>query len=108
MINDSLSIYISHLQLLSFFAGYPFIYALVKYMASDRGKKMPLLNKKWIELLPFAYALTGTLFLGLILKNISPDFSGKNITEQFQSPYLEIWGIMAFCFGYHPSARDLF
>lgn len=97
MINNSLGDYISQLQLLVFFAGYPLIYTLVNFMATERHKEKPLLSKNWIALLPFAYALVGTLFIGLLLKNISPDFSLKNIAGQFPTPY-EVWGIMAVLF----------
>jgi hypothetical protein len=98
MIDNSLSNYISQLQLLAFFAGYPLIYTLVNFLATERLKEKPLLSKKWIALLPFAYALVGTLFIGLLLKNISPDFSVKNIAEQFSTPYLEVWGTLAVLF----------
>lgn len=98
MIHNSLGNYISQLQLLAFFAGYPLIYTIVNFLATERIKEKPLLSKKWISLLPFAYALVGTLFIGLLLKNISPDFSLKNIVEQFHSPYLEVWGILGVLF----------
>ena len=98
MINNSLSNYISQLQLLAFFAGYPLIYTLVNFLATEHRKEMPLLSKRWIALLPFAYALVGTLFIGLLLKNISPDFSVKNIAEQFPSTYWEVWGALAVLF----------
>ena len=98
MINDSLNDYIGQLQLLSFFSGYPLVYALVNFAVAERRKKLPYFSKRWIELLPFAYALVGTLFFGFLLKNISPDFSLKHISDLFQSSYLEVWGIMSILF----------
>jgi len=98
MITDSLNDYISQLQLLAFFSGYPLIYTLVNFLATKRQERTSFLSNKWVELLPFAYALVGTLFIGLLLKNISPDFSLKNIADQFPTPYLEVWGIMAVLF----------
>jgi hypothetical protein len=98
MINNSLSNYISQLQLLAFFAGYPLIYTLVNFLATERQRKKSFLSKRCVALLPFAYALMGTLFIGLLLKNISPDFSIKDIAEQFPTPYWEIWGTLAVLF----------
>jgi hypothetical protein len=98
MTNDSLNNYISELQLLAFFAGYPLIYTLVNFLATKRQERRSFLSNKWVEVLPFAYALIGTLFIGLFLKNMSPDFSLKNITGQFQSPFLEVWAFMSVLF----------
>ena len=98
MINDSLNNYISELQLLAFFAGYPLIYTLVNFLATKRQERPSFLSNKWVELLPFAYGLIGTLFIGLFLKNISPDFSLKNIMGQFQSPFLEVWAFISVLF----------
>jgi hypothetical protein len=98
MMTGSLNDYISQLQLLAFFAGYPLIYTLVNFLATKRHERTSFLSNKWVQLLPFAYALIGTLFIGLFLKSISPDFSLKNIAEQFQSPFLEGWAIMSVLF----------
>jgi hypothetical protein len=98
MINNSLSIYISQLQLIAFFAGYPLIYTLVNFLTTERQGKKPFLPRSCVALLPFAYALIGTLFIGLLLKNMSPDFSIRNIAEQFPAPYWEVWGILAVLF----------
>ena len=97
MINGSLGDYISQLQLLAFFAGYPLIYTLVNFLATNRGEKISFISNKWVALLPFTYALIGTLFIGLLLKNISPDFSLQNIAREFMSP-LEVWAIMSVLF----------
>lgn len=98
MINNSLSNYISQLQLLAFFSGYPLIYTLVNFLATKRQERKSFLSNKWVALLPFAYALMGTLFIGLLLKNSTPEFSVKNIAEQFPTPYLEVWGTLAVLF----------
>ena len=97
MITGSLNDYISHLQLLAFFAGYPLVYTLVNFLATKRQEKTPFISKEWVALLPFTYALIGSLFFGLLLKNISPDFSLQNITGEFLSP-VEVWAIMSVLF----------
>lgn len=90
--------YINQLQLIAFFSGYPLIYILVNFLAITCRKENTLVQRRWIRLLPVAYALVGTLFIGLLLKNISPELSLKNISAGFHSPYLEVWGIMAILF----------
>jgi len=91
---EDLGAYIQRLELMAFFAGYPLIYSIIHSVA---GKRRPFVNRL-IILLPFAYALTGTLFLGLILENIFQDYPLKNISEQFQVPYLTIVGLLAVLF----------
>lgn len=98
MINISLDSYISQLQLIAFFSGYPLIYSIVYFVAGKRLNGPALLVKRLVACLPFAYALTGTLFLGFLLKSISPDFSIKNISAHFQAPYLQTWGLLAILF----------
>lgn len=84
---------IERFELIAFFAGYPVIYAIVQFIAGERRA----FASRLAMLLPYAYALTGTLFLGLTLKNISAS-PLKNITEQFQMPYLQIWALLSVLF----------
>jgi hypothetical protein len=51
-----------------------------------------------VVLLPYAYALTASLYFGMVLKNISLDFSMRNFYEQFQIPFPEIWAFLAVLF----------
>jgi len=48
--------------------------------------------------LPYAYALVGTLCLGLQLKNIYPDYSVENIKLTVQQPLLLFWGLLSILF----------
>jgi len=68
--------YLNQLELLAFFSGYPLLYAIVASVFGSIPKKNKL---KIFSLLPYAYALTGTLYLGLQLKNLYPDYSLDNI-----------------------------
>lgn len=90
--------YIGRLELIAFFSGYPLIYALVYVVTEKKRKAGNSSANKLVSLLPYAYALTGTLFLGLILKDMSPDYSFKNFTGQFQKPYLKSWGLISLIF----------
>jgi len=95
---NSLFAYIERLELIAFFAGYSLIYTIVQVIASRQNKKPTSFINRLVFLLPLGYALIATLFLGLILKNLYPDYSFKNITHQFQYPYLILWGLLAMLF----------
>lgn len=90
--------YIQRLELIAFFSGYPFIYAIVYTIAGEKHKIAGSFANRLTSSLPMAYALTGTLFIGLLLKDLYPDYSAKNIAYQFQTPYFVIWGILSVLF----------
>lgn len=75
--NDDFFKYLGQLELLGFFSGYPLLYAFITALFAN--KKIGNEKIRIASLLPLAYALTGTLYLGLQLKNLSPDFSFSNI-----------------------------
>jgi len=91
--DNSFFAYIQELELIAFFSGFPLIYAIILVLAGR-----PSLNNRFRNslgpLLPYGYALTGTLYLGLILKNQYPDY----LLERIEYPYLTIWGILAILF----------
>jgi len=82
---------------MAFFSGYPVLYAFL--LALNESKKIKSgFYSNLIRLLPFAYALSGTLFFGLILKVVYPDFSARNISKQLQPAFLNIWAILSLLF----------
>jgi hypothetical protein len=89
--------YIRQLELLAFFSGYPLVYCLVRILFPN-----PFIRKgreiKIVSILPFAYALTGTLYLGLLLKNIYPGYTLDNIKNRIQQPWLVLWGLLSILF----------
>lgn len=88
--------YVERLELMAFFSGYPLLYALVNVLAAQQKPGHFLVSLKM--LLPYAYALTGVLFLGLVLKNMYPDYSLANISAQFKNSWLRVWGLLALLF----------
>ena len=78
----SLAAYIQQMELIAFFAGYPLVFILIQVLANARNKPTPLMNRLK-QLLPLAYALTGTLYFGLTVKNILATYSFSN---NFQLP----------------------
>ena len=87
--------YLERLELMGFFVAYPLLYLLIKTITEDsKNEKIKNLSR----LLPFSYALVGTLYLGLQLKNLYPDYSFENIKHMTEEPVLKIWGLLSMLF----------
>jgi hypothetical protein len=95
---DNLVAYIERLEYLAFFAGYPLVYTIVNFLAGSGRDQSGRFPGIMIRLLPFAYAFTGTLFLGLVLREAATDAADKNIQHSFHISLLKIWGIGAIVF----------
>lgn len=93
--DDSFFAYLQRLELMAFFSAYPLIYAVIYVFAGSSKKELP---KKLPPLLPYAYALVGTLYLGLQLKNLYPDYSFENIRHSVQQPFYIIWALLSLFF----------
>jgi hypothetical protein len=85
------------LEMLAFFSGYPLIYYLVRILVGNST-----LKNRWggkaVSILPFAYALVGTLYLGFQLMNLYPDYTMGHLSRRIQQPYLYIWGLLSVLF----------
>lgn len=88
---------LQQLELMAFFSGYPLIYSFVRAAAGNRPSEGSL-RSKLVMLLPFSYVLLATLYLGLQLKNLYPDYSLGHIGWMMRQNYLKIWGILAIFF----------
>ena len=94
---DSLFAYSEWIELESFFSGYLLVYAIIYLVASNR----PVTNfvkSKLLPKLPLAYALAGTLYWVLQLKNAYPDYTIDHLAAGIQLPYLKIWGLLSVLF----------
>jgi hypothetical protein len=91
--DNSFFAYIQELELIAFFSGFPLIYVLILLVSGTSRLNQDFKNRL-THLLPYGYALAGTLYLGLILRNLYPVYSLENI----QNPYLTSWGILAVLF----------
>ena len=89
--------YLQQLELLAFFSGYPLIYAVTLFITGNKQLQNNFKNRI-VSLLPLSYALVGTLYLGLQLKNLYPDYSIENIKLTIQQPGLIIWGLLSILF----------
>jgi hypothetical protein len=95
--DSSLFTYMQQLEMLAFFSGYPLIYYLVRLLSRNASLKNSR-GAGLVSILPFAYALIGTLYLSLQLKNLYPDYSIENIKLRIQQPWLQIWGFLSILF----------
>lgn len=102
--DNSFFAYMQQLELMAFFSGYPLIYAVMHFIAGNEKIKDNFWRRS-ASLLPFSYALLGTLYLGLQLKNLHPGYSIENIKNTVQQPGLMIWGLLAIIFWLPALAR---
>ena len=95
--DNSFLAYLQRLELIGFFSGYPLIYAIALVITGNQRLKNYFINRI-APLLPFSYALAGTLFLGFELKKLYPAYSIEHVKESILHPYLVIWGLLAMLF----------
>jgi hypothetical protein len=95
--DNSFFAYLQQLELMAFFSGYPLIYAVTLFFAGDQ-KAGSNSRGRMVRLLPFAYALVGTLYLGLQVRNLYPDYLIENIKLSIQHPYLTAWALLSILF----------
>jgi hypothetical protein len=89
--------YLQQLELLAFFSGYPLLYAVILFFAGNKQSKNNF-KHRMILALPFAYALTGTLYLGLQLKKLYFSYTVGNVKQLMLHPYLMVWGLLSILF----------
>ena len=92
--NNSFFYYLHRLELIAFFAGYPMIYGIVLLIAGNPQQRNDL-KKTIVSLLPYSYALVGTLYVGFELRNLYPNYSIKEFAPH---PFLFVWGVLAMIF----------
>lgn len=90
-------VYLQQLELMGFFSGYAIIYSVVLFLADTPPLKGKF-TKRLVALLPFSYALVGTLFLGFLLKKIYPDYSIEHIKQVIQQPWLILLALFSMLF----------
>ena len=94
---NSFFYYIERIELISFFAGYPLIYAFIHLLVSLQKPEQTIVKHTWVILLPYAYALTGSLFIGFVIDNMNGNYAKENVIAQFSS-FIKIWGFLSLVF----------
>ena len=85
------------LEMIAFFAGYPLVFYVI-YFFARKTLQRPAFKNRAIYLFPLAYALIGTLYWGLQLRNWYPDYQIKNIVNNTHYIYSKIWALLAIIF----------
>ena len=96
MFDNNFFAYLQLLELMAFFSGFPLVYSIALVFSEKISARNKKLNLR--RLLPYAYALVGTLYLGYQLKNIYPDYSVENFKNTFLHPYLINWALLSLLF----------
>lgn len=96
---NSFFTYIQRLELIGFFAGYPLLYTLILVFAANKQIR-DIFKNRLVSILPLSYALVGTLYLGLQIKNLYLSQTINNINN----PFLMGWALLAILF-WLPSFR---
>jgi len=94
--NDLMSL-AERLEMFAFFAGYPLVFYLI-YFFSRKTLQRPAFENKGIYIFPLAYALVGSLYWGLQLRNWYPDYQLKSILNNTHYIYSKIWALLAVIF----------
>jgi hypothetical protein len=93
--------YLQQLELIAFFSGYSLLYATILVFSGNKDSKNNFKNRI-VSVLPASYAMVGTLYLGLQLKNLYLSYSSGNIRVAIHHPYLMIWGLLGIFFWMPP------
>lgn len=97
LMDNSFFAYLQQLEMLVFFSGYPLVYLLMNSVGAMKAVQEKT-GKRLLFVLPYAYALAGTLFLGFELKNAFPDFAIGHILQRIQNPFLFCWSVLSLIF----------
>jgi len=101
MDNDIFS-YLARLEIMVFFVGYPIIYAIIYFLASEFCKKSKAIISLLKELLPFGYAVSTSLFLGFIIKKIYIGYELGVPVNKLDHPFLILFGLLALLLWLRP------
>ncbi len=94
---NSFFVYLQQLEMMAFFSGYPLVYAIIIYFAGNKRSKNNF-KARMVSVLPFGYALIGTLYLGLQLKKLYFNYSTGNIKQMMHLPWLMAWALLSIIF----------
>jgi hypothetical protein len=89
--------YVQQLELFGFFSGYSLLFVLILFLAGDKPLQSNF-KKRLLSVLPYSYALVGTLYLGLLTKNLYESHMIGNLVTNIYNPLLTVWGLLSILF----------
>lgn len=102
---DSFITYIERLELLTFFSGYPLIYTIVHFIAGHKQGQRIHFSSRLLHSLPLAYALTGSIFCSLWIREMIIQSDIQNLAPGFTASPLKVWALLAVFFWIPALAR---
>lgn len=96
--------YIHRLELIGFFSGFPIVYALILFFAGERKDIQDSFFYRLVRAVPYGYALTGSLYIGMILKNLFIDPSYFD-NATVLTVLLQVWAALSLVFWFPPFSR---
>jgi hypothetical protein len=91
--SENFFVYLEHLELLAFFSGYPLVYAGVHFVAGLNRKTHIQFSSRMQRCLPFAYALMGSIFFLLWIRELIIQSGIKNLAPGFNLSFLKVWAL---------------
>ena len=83
---------------MAFFSGYPLVFAFVYVTLGNKATPNSFVVRVGSSVLPYSYALVGTLFLGFQLKKIFSAYTIEHFSIPMQQPWLMLWALLAMAF----------
>jgi hypothetical protein len=89
--------YVQQLELFGFFSGYSLLFVLILFWADDKPLRSNF-KKRSLSVLPYSYALVGTLYMGLLMKNLYESHMVGNLLTNIYNPFLTAWALLSILF----------
>jgi hypothetical protein len=95
---DSFIVYIEHLELFTFFSGYPLVYTFARFLTDRKQGQRTRFSFTLLRSLSGAYALVGSVFFLLWIREKIIQSDIQNMAPGFFVSPLKVWGLLAVCF----------
>lgn len=89
--------YLQQLELFGFFSGYSLLFVLILFWAGDKPLQSNF-KKRLLSVLPYSYALVGTLYIALLMKNLYESHMIGNLFTNIYNPFLTAWALLSILF----------
>lgn len=89
--------YVQQLELFGFFSGYSLLFVLILFWAGEKPLQSNF-KRRLLSVLPYSYALVGTLYIGLLMKNLYESHMIGNLLSNIYNPFLTAWALLSILF----------
>ncbi|MGN6195238.1 MAG: hypothetical protein ACTHOB_09885 [Ginsengibacter sp.] len=89
--------YVQQLELFGFFSGYSLLFVLILFWAGDKHVESNF-KKRLLSVLPYSYALIGTLYIGQLTRNFFESDMAGHVLSNIYNPFLTAWALLSILF----------